>query len=112
MRVQAKWNGTVIAEADKDNTLTIENNYYFPSSAIKEEYFQESDMHTSCPWKGEANYYSITVNGQTNENAAWYYPQPKPGSSEVVSEQNDGKNDGDFKNYVAFGNGVEVSEVA
>lgn len=97
--VQAMWNGTVVAEADKKQMLRIEGNWYFPPTAVHREYFTPSETHTTCHWKGEASYYNVVVNGETNEDAAWYYPQPKEGSVERV---------GDFTNFVAFWRGVSV----
>jgi len=68
-------NGTVLAESDRCER--VEGNYYFPPEAIAQEYFAPSTTHTSCPWKGQASYYNVTVNGQTIPDAAWYYPQAK-----------------------------------
>lgn len=99
--IQAIWNDVVVAEAAKDDMLRIEGNWYFPPHAVKQENFTPSATHTTCPWKGEASYYNVTVDGQINEDAAWYYPHPKEGSIEKV---------GDFTNYVAFWRGVEVQE--
>ncbi len=98
--MKAVWNGKTIAESSK--TIVIEGNHYFPLDSIKKEFFKSSDHHTICPWKGEASYYNLEVDGEINENAAWYYPIPKDGSVEKVGE--------DFSNYVAFWNGVEIEE--
>lgn len=100
--MKAVWNGQVIAEADKDDLIYIEGNLYFPRSAIKEEFYQPSDTHTTCHWKGEASYYNVVVDGKTNDDAAWYYPEPKPSGIEQVKK--------DFTNYVAFWRGVQVAE--
>jgi uncharacterized protein (DUF427 family) len=100
--MKAVWNNQVIAEASKDDLIRIEGNWYFPPSAKKEEYFAPSDHHTTCFWKGEASYYDVVVNGETNAFGAWYYPEPKEGSVERVGK--------DFANYVAFWNGIEVTE--
>ncbi len=100
--MKAMWNDTVIAEADKADLIYIEGNWYFPKSAIKLEYFQPSEMHTNCPWKGDASYYSVVVQGETNPDAAWYYPEPKPSAFEQTKK--------DFTNYVAFWRGVTVTE--
>ena len=100
--MQAIWNNTVIAEANKEELIYIEQNWYFPPSAIKKEYFKPSDLHTTCYWKGEASYYNIDVDGNVNEGGAWFYPIPKEGSIERVKK--------DFTNYVAFWRGVEVKE--
>lgn len=93
--MKAIWNNTVIAESDQ--TKVIEGNHYFPPEAIKQEYFKESATHTHCPWKGQASYYSLDVDGNTNPDAAWYYPE----TSELAKE---------IKGYVAFWKGVSIIE--
>lgn len=100
--MKAIWNNTVIAQADKKDLIYIEGNWYFPPAAIKKEYFKPSDEHTICPWKGQASYYNVDVNGQQNQGAAWYYPNPLPGAIDIVKK--------DFTNYVAFWRGVQVIE--
>jgi uncharacterized protein (DUF427 family) len=100
--MKATWNDTVIAEADKSELIYIEGNWYFPPQSIKNDYFTPNDHHTTCFWKGEASYYNITVNGEVNDSAAWYYPAPMDGSIEKVKK--------DFTNYVAFWRGVQVAE--
>lgn len=98
--MKAIWNGQVIAESDE--TIVIEGNHYFPASRVNKEFLRDSDMHTTCPWKGEASYYSLEVDGQQNQDAVWYYPTPKPTAIEVVGQ--------DFSGYIAFWRGVEVKE--
>lgn len=93
--MKAIWNGEVIAESD--DTVVIEGNHYFPPESIKKEFFKPTETHTVCPWKGTASYYSIEVDGKSNPDAAWYYPE--------VSEL--AKN---IKGRVAFWKGVEVKE--
>jgi uncharacterized protein (DUF427 family) len=104
MVYQATWNGKVIAEADEAETIMIEGNRYFPpkavAAAIDSGMMKHSEYHSTCVWKGLANYYHINVNGQENQDSAWYYPEPKAGSREIVGK--------DFANYVAFWRGVEV----
>ena len=90
---QAKWNGAVLAESDQ--TISVEGNDYFPADSVKKEFFKESSTQTNCPWKGLASYYSIEVEGQTNADAAWYYPQASDAAKEI-------------EGYVAFWKGVEV----
>lgn len=96
---QAVWSGQVLAQSDQ--TIRIEGNHYFPPTSVNQEYLRPSDHHTVCPWKGEASYYHVVVNGQQNDNAAWYYPQPKEGAVQRVGQ--------DFSNYIAFWHGVEVA---
>ena len=93
--MKAIWNGTVIAESE--TTVEVEGNQYFPPDKIKTEFFQPSDTHTVCPWKGEASYYNVVVNGEVNKDAAWYYPSTKPAADEI-------------KGYVAFWKGVKVEQ--
>jgi len=100
--MKAVWNGQVIAETPKESLIRIEGNWYFPPSSVNKAFIIDSDYHTTCFWKGEANYYDIVINGETNKDAAWYYPQPKDGSIERVQK--------DFTNYIAFWHGVEVIE--
>lgn len=98
--MKATWNNQTIASADKDQLIYIEGNWYFPPETVNQELLVPSDHHTLCHWKGEASYYDVVVDGQTNKDAAWYYPQPMDGSIERVRK--------DFTNYVAFWHGVTV----
>lgn len=100
--MQAIWNGVTIADADKAELIYIEGNWYFPKSTVNQAFLVPSTTHTTCPWKGEASYYHIDVNGKTNEDAAWYYPHPKEDAIQKVKQ--------DFTDYIAFWRGVEVSE--
>jgi len=91
--MKAIWNNQVIAESN--DTIVVEGNHYFPADAVKKEYLQPSDTHTTCPWKGLASYYTLQVDGKINKDAAWYYPEPKEAAKEI-------------KNYIAFWKGVKV----
>ncbi len=93
--MKASWNGQILAESN--DTIVVENNHYFPPDSVNTEYFQKSDLHTICPWKGEASYYTLRVGDKENPEAAWYYPDPKEAAARI-------------KNYIAFWRGVEVSE--
>ena len=93
MSVQAIWNGAVLA--DSDDTIVVEGNYYFPPDSVRRQYLIESSSKTLCFWKGIASYYSISVNGATNLDAAWCYRHPSPLARKI-------------KNRVAFWNGVQI----
>lgn len=93
--MKAIWNGEVIA--DSETTVMLEGNHYFPMSSLKKEFFKESDYRSICPWKGQASYFSIEVGGQTNTDAAWYYPEP----SDRATQEG-------IKDHVAFWKGVEM----
>jgi uncharacterized protein (DUF427 family) len=95
MPVRAVWNGTTIAEASDEEVELVEGNVYFPPHTLKREYLTASNSHTRCYWKGKASYYDIGVNGDTNTDAAWYYPKP----SRLAKR---------LKDHVAFWRGVRV----
>jgi uncharacterized protein (DUF427 family) len=92
---RAIWNGKVIAESTE--TEEVEGNLYFPESSLKREYFRPSSTTSTCPWKGQARYLSLMIDGQDNQDAAWYYPDPKPAARKI-------------KGYVAFWRGVDVEK--
>ncbi|GAB5407661.1 MAG: DUF427 domain-containing protein [Balneolaceae bacterium] len=93
--MKAIWNGKILAESD--HTVVIENNHYFPAESLNNEFFIKSDYHSTCPWKGFASYYTIQVDENINQNAAWYYPEPKDAAKQI-------------KNHVAFWKGVQVTD--
>ncbi len=90
---KAIWNNTVVAESD--HCIELEGNYYFPPNSVHKEFLIKSQYSTTCPWKGEASYYDVNVNGNINANAAWYYPEPSAAAIQI-------------KNYVAFWKGIQV----
>jgi uncharacterized protein (DUF427 family) len=79
--MKATWNGATLAESE--DTVVVEGNHYFPSGSINVEYFTDSDTHSICPWKGTASYKTIEVGGQSNPDAAWFYPEPKDAAAEI-----------------------------
>nr|VTP04239.1 hypothetical protein BIN_B_04331 [Mycobacterium kansasii] len=91
--IRAVWNGTVLAEVPQ--TVRVEGNHYFPPESVHREYLIDGATTSICPWKGVASYYTVVVDGQTNPDAAWYYPDPSPAAS-------------DIKNHVAFWRGVTI----
>lgn len=91
----ARWNGEVIAESD--DTVVVEGNHYFPPDAVRSEYLEGSETRSTCPWKGVASYHHVVVAGETNRDAAWYYPQPRPAAEEI-------------RDRIAFWRGVEIED--
>ena len=90
---KALWCGKIVAESN--DCVVVEGNQYFPVSAVKKEYLKSSAHTSICPWKGTAHYYHLDVDGMRNENAAWFYPDPKPAAQEIIGR-------------VAFWKGVRV----
>jgi uncharacterized protein (DUF427 family) len=93
--MKATVNGTIVAESNE--TVVVEGNHYFPPSSIKAELFSPTQHTTVCSWKGTANYYDVTVDGQTLTNVAWYYADPKDAAAEI-------------RDYVAFYPKVSVTD--
>ena len=92
--MKATWNNTVIAESE--DTVMVEGNHYFPESSLNKSFITFSNHKTSCAWKGQASYYTLLVNGETNPDAVWYYADPKPEADMV-------------RGRVAFWKGVKVA---
>ncbi|MDT8435775.1 MAG: DUF427 domain-containing protein [Gemmatimonadota bacterium] len=91
--MKATWKGAVLAESDA--TVVVEGNHYFPPDSLRRDHLRASATRTRCPWKGEASYYDVVVDGETNRDAAWYYPEPSAAAEKI-------------KGHVAFWKGVEV----
>jgi uncharacterized protein (DUF427 family) len=91
--VEAIWNDQVIAHSDE--TVVVEGNHYFPRADVHPSALEQSATTSECPWKGTAHYYTIDVDGERNEDAAWYYPAPKPAAEQV-------------RDRIAFWRGVEI----
>lgn len=90
---KAVWNGAVIAESE--DTVVVEGNQYFPREAVDDRYLAQSESHSWCPWKGEASYYDVVVEGRRNAEAAWYYREPMEAAAQIEGR-------------VAFWHGVRV----
>ena len=90
---RATWRGAVLATSER--TVVVEGNHYFPAESLVREHFADSETHTTCGWKGVASYYHVVVEGETNADAAWYYPEPKQAAAEI-------------EGHVAFWKGVQV----
>jgi uncharacterized protein (DUF427 family) len=93
--MKAIWNGKTIARSD--DTIVVEGNHYFPPESVKSEYLRDTSATTVCGWKGTAQYYDLLVDGQTNPQAAWYYPAPKDAARQIQGR-------------IAFWKGVQVVE--
>ena len=94
--VRALWAGEILAVSE--SCVALEGNHYFPLDSVKKQFLRPSSHTSQCPWKGTAHYYDVVVNGKTNANAAWYYPEPSAAAAEI-------------KDRIAFWKGVEVDVV-
>ena len=93
--MKAIWNDAVIAESN--DTVVVEGNHYFPLDSVNESLLRPSDNTSFCSWKGTANYYTLSVDGAENTDAAWYYANPKSAAQQIEGR-------------VAFWRGVKIVE--
>ncbi len=100
--MRAVWKDQVIAEADKDKLIYIEQNWYFPPESVKQEFLQKSDTPYTCPWKGKCQYFNVVKDDETSQDSAWSYPEPLPSAIQKIKK--------DFSNYVAFWRDVQIVE--
>jgi uncharacterized protein (DUF427 family) len=100
--MKAIWNDQVIAEADRDDLIYIEQNWYFPPSSVKQDFLRKSSTPYTCPWKGDCQYFDVGKEGDWSMDSAWSYPQPKPSAVDIVHK--------DFSNYVAFWRDVTIAD--
>ncbi len=92
--MKAIWNNVVVA--DREDTVVVEGNHYFPNESVNKAVLKTSVTTSVCPWKGTASYYSLSVDGKENTDAAWFYPEPKPAADNI-------------KGRIAFWKGVEIT---
>ena len=90
---KAMWGGKVIAESSR--CVEVEGNLYFPPEAVKRKFLVPSATKTTCPWKGQASYYHVEVDGMRNADAAWYYASPSDAAKQI-------------RDHIAFWKGVRV----
>jgi len=95
--MKAVWQGRALAESD--STIVVEGNHYFPPDAVDRSLLEASETHTFCGWKGSASYYHVVVEGERNEDAAWFYPDPMDAAARI-------------RDHVAFWRGVDVVDEA
>jgi uncharacterized protein (DUF427 family) len=100
--MKAVLDGTVIAQAEASELISIEGNWYFPPSSLTGDHLSESPTPYTCPWKGECQYFTVTVGDTVVKDGAFSYPHPYPGAAERVGR--------DFAGYLAFWKSVEVVE--
>ncbi len=100
--MQAIWQGKVIAEADKDDLIYIEQHWYFPPAAVNQTYVRKSATPYNCPWKGDCQYFDVGAGDNWSKDNAWSYPVPLQSAIDTVGA--------DFSNYIAFWRDVQVTD--
>jgi uncharacterized protein (DUF427 family) len=78
-RIRVLFNGVTVAETQRARRILETSSppvYYIPPEDVRMELLTPALRTTFCEWKGTASYYTLTVDGNVVEQAAWYYPQP------------------------------------
>ncbi len=85
-RVRVKFGGRVVAESARALSLKEASYpavFYIPREDADMSLFARTDHATQCPYKGQASYYSLKVDGRTAENAVWSYEDPYPAMAQI-----------------------------
>jgi uncharacterized protein (DUF427 family) len=85
--IRVIFNGVTIADTTRAVRVLETSHppaYYIPPSDIRMDYFTATSRRTVCEFKGAAGYWTIEVNGQRAENAAWSYAHPQPGYEAIA----------------------------
>jgi uncharacterized protein (DUF427 family) len=73
--------GEKLAESDRVVLLDetgLPTRYYFPREDVRTDLLRATASHTTCPFKGEASYWSAEVGGDTFDDLVWSYETPIP----------------------------------
>jgi uncharacterized protein (DUF427 family) len=84
----------ILAEAPKEDLISIEGNWYFPPASVNADLLVKSPTPYTCAWKGECQYFSVKNGDALLQDRAWSYPTPYPASFDRVGA--------DYSNYVTF----------
>jgi uncharacterized protein (DUF427 family) len=86
-RVRVTVGGEEIAASTRALELEetgLPTRYYLPVEDVREGVLEPSSKTSHCPFKGDASYYSVRVNGDVVADAAWYYPEPIEAVAEIA----------------------------
>jgi uncharacterized protein (DUF427 family) len=84
--VRVKFNGETIADSKRAVLLRETGHlpvYYFPPEDVRQDLLEPTELHTRCPFKGEASYWTIRVGDRVANNAMWGYLDPLPEREDI-----------------------------
>ena len=85
--IRVEVEGTTVAETTQARILHetgLPARYYMPKTDVQYQYLTPTNTVTSCPYKGSARYWSISVGGETHEDLVWGYDTPLPESRDIA----------------------------
>lgn len=87
LHVEVSLGGEKIAESDRPVLLEetgLPTRYYLPREDVRTELLRATSQETTCPFKGQASYWSVEVGGQVHDNLVWSYDSPIPEAEGVT----------------------------
>ena len=84
--VEVTLGGVKLAESDRVVLLHetgLPARYYFPPEDVRTELLRPTSTTTTCPFKGQASYWSVTVNGDVHDDLVWSYQDPIPAAAGI-----------------------------
>jgi uncharacterized protein (DUF427 family) len=85
--VEVRLDGELLATTDHALRLDetgLPSRYYLPQDDVRMDLLRPTSFHTTCPFKGEASYWSANVGGQTHDGIVWAYEAPIPAAAEIA----------------------------
>jgi uncharacterized protein (DUF427 family) len=85
--VEVHIDGEKVAETDRPLRLEetgLPDRWYLPRDDVRMDRFRPTSFHTTCPFKGEASYWSIEVDGSTHDGIVWSYEEPIEAAAAVA----------------------------
>ena len=79
--------GTVIADSRRPVVLEetgLPTRYYLPRDDVRMDLFRSTTFHTSCPFKGEASYLTLELDGTSHDGIVWTYETPIPEVEDIT----------------------------
>jgi uncharacterized protein (DUF427 family) len=86
-QVEVRLKGELLAATDRPLRLEetgLPARYYIPRDDVRMELLRPTTFHTTCPFKGEASYWSADIDGETYDGIVWAYETPIPGASQIA----------------------------
>lgn len=86
LHVEVRINGEKLAESDRPVLLDetgLPTRYYLPREDVRTDLLRPTSTHTTCPFKGEASYWSAEVGGEVHQDLVWSYQSPIPEAKQI-----------------------------
>lgn len=85
--VEVTFKGEKLAESDRAVVLDetgLPSRYYLPRQDVRADLLRPSDTHSTCPFKGEASYWSVQLGDEVHDDLVWSYPRPIPEAAGIT----------------------------